>query len=187
MASLRSIVDVRSGEGRPLGRLALVLGLFIAGHTMLETVRDSLFLLELPIGRLAMVYGLMAALALGAVPAGGRLARRLGRRDALGVSLAVGAVGTTVFALTPPGPAMAIALYLWTGLVGTIVMAQFWLLAGQTFDLAQGKRLFGPLAAAGALGAFSGAAIAMQVVAYLPLTYLLPAAALIQAIAGLIA
>lgn len=50
------IVDVRKGEARPAAGSFLLLALIIAGHTMLETARDALFLGKLPASRLALVY-----------------------------------------------------------------------------------------------------------------------------------
>jgi hypothetical protein len=52
------------------------------------------------------------------------------------------------------------ALYLWSALLATVVSVQFWMLAGQLFTVAQGKRLFGPVAAGGVGGAVAGATLA---------------------------
>jgi lysophospholipase L1-like esterase len=51
---------VRPGEVRLFLRVFLVLGLTIAGHTLLETARDALFLARLPPRLLALVYVVVA-------------------------------------------------------------------------------------------------------------------------------
>ena len=53
-------VDVRPGEGRAAASVFLTLFLLIAGHTILETARDTLFLQSLEPNRLPLVYGCVA-------------------------------------------------------------------------------------------------------------------------------
>ena len=48
--------DVRPGEGRLVAAAAALLFSTIAGHTLLETARDALFLKELKPSNLALVY-----------------------------------------------------------------------------------------------------------------------------------
>ncbi|HEX2674369.1 MAG TPA: hypothetical protein VHM25_26010, partial [Polyangiaceae bacterium] len=51
---------MRPGEVRLFLRVFFVLGLTIAGHTLLETARDALFLARLPPKLLALVYVVVA-------------------------------------------------------------------------------------------------------------------------------
>ena len=51
-------------------------------------------------------------------------------------------------------------LVLGSGVVGTVLPLQFWMMAGQLFSISQGKRLFGPIAAGGVLGAAVGGGVA---------------------------
>jgi AAA family ATP:ADP antiporter len=176
-ALLRSVVDLRAGEARQVVRLGLALFAILGGHTLLETARDALFLQSLPVRHLALVYGVMAVLAMVAVPVGARAVRRLGRRDALVATLAVSAIGTTALYAVPVSTGSVFTLYLWTGLIATIVVVQLWLVAGQLLTVAQGKRLLGLIAAAGALGAVVAAALAGVILTWLPVQHLLPLSA----------
>jgi ATP:ADP antiporter, AAA family len=154
---LGRLVDVRQGEGQSAFQAGLTLFLLIGGHTVLETARDTLFLEKLAPSRLTLVYGLIAALALLAAPLCTALARRFGRRNALIALTLFAAYGSALFNVQPLGKAGVFALYAWSGLLGTVLILQFWLFAGELLTVAQGKRLYGPIAAGGVLGAVAGA------------------------------
>jgi AAA family ATP:ADP antiporter len=162
-ALVARLVDLREGEGRPALQAFLSLFGIIAGHTILETARDALFLDKLPVSRLTLVYALLAGLSLLVATGNARFVRAFGQRNALVVTLVVCAYGTTVFHFLPATPVAVFALYLWSALLGTVVAVQFWALAGQLFTVAQGKRLFGPVAAGGVAGAVAGATLAAAV------------------------
>src|SRR5207237_5944824 len=73
----------------------------------------------------------------------------------------------------PTTPRAALELYVYSGLVGAMIPPQFWMLAVQLFTVAQGRRLFGPIAAGGALGAVvgaGGASLALRVFSLSSLT-----------------
>jgi AAA family ATP:ADP antiporter len=55
---------------------------------------------------------------------------------------------------------MVFALYVFGALSATLLIGQFWLLASTMFSAAQSRRLFGPLASGGVLGAIAGAGAA---------------------------
>jgi ATP:ADP antiporter, AAA family len=160
-ALLRRLVDLREGESISLLQAFVVLFGLIAGHTILETARDALFLDKLPASSLAFVYALLAGLAYVSSAWNARFVARFGRRNALIFTLLVAAYGTTLLHFQPQTKAVVFMLYLWSGLLGTVMVIQFWMFAGQLFTLAQGKRLFGPIASGGVLGAVAGASAAM--------------------------
>jgi len=162
------LVDVRAGEG-PLALRAFgaLFGL-IAGHTILETARDALFLGTLEANRLTFVYIGLAALGLVVPIYNGRFVRSFGRRNAFVLTLMVAALGTTVWHFQPPSPATAYGLYVWSGLLGTVLVVQFWMFAGQLFTLAQGKRLFPGIASGGVLGAVAGGLVATASLELMP-------------------
>ncbi len=161
----------------PTARAGAVLGALLGGHTVLEIARDALFLQRLPPSRLAAAYAAMAVIATVTVPAASALVRRLGRRGALRVTLGLAASGTLGFAAAPASAAATLALHLWTGAAATVLSVQFWLLAGELFPGAAGRRAFAPIAVAGALGAFAGAALAGLAIPTLGAAGLLPVAA----------
>lgn len=158
----------------------------LAGYTISETARDSLFLGSNGRGQLAIAYVLLAGIAIVALAINAQLVRRVGRRFALIITLGAAAAGTMMFWLSPLGRQEAFALYLWTGLLGTVVVVQFWLLAGTRFTTAEAKRLYGPIAAAGAVGTLAGALLAWIAVAVVDVRHLLPMAAGFYVLAGIL-
>jgi hypothetical protein len=171
--TLRRLIDLRDGEERPaLDAFVTLFGL-IAAHTILETARDALFLSKLPAERLALVYAIVAALTLGASELNARFSRRFGKRNALIFTLVAAAYGTALLQHLPPTEGVLFALYAWSALVGTLVGTQFWTFAAETFTVAQGKRLFGPIASGGVAGAVAGAGLAAAVLSFVPVATLL--------------
>ena len=63
------------------------------------------------------------------------------------------------------------AFYIWSAIVGLVVVAQFWTLANDMFNLREGKRLFGIITAAGTLGAMTGGLAAKFAVKFFFGTY----------------
>jgi AAA family ATP:ADP antiporter len=138
----------------------------IAGHTMLETARDTLFLSDLPAERLPWAYLAIAALAMVMGGALGRVTRSLPRRHTLTATLLVAAAVSVVFwrFAADPRPATLFAFYVWTGLAASLVTVQLWLRAASTFDVDRAKRVFTLIGAGGLAGATIGAALASVVV-----------------------
>src|SRR4051812_26144383 len=170
---ITKFLDLREGEAAPAIEAFLALFGIIAGHTILETARDALFLSKLPPSRLAMVYVLLAALTLIVTAANTRFVQRFGQRNALIFTLLAAAYGTTVLHFVTLTPAALFVLYTWSALIGTVLGVQFWMFAGQRFTVTQGKRLFGPIAAGGVIGAVSGAVGAAAALAAIPVSALL--------------
>ncbi|MEZ4222892.1 MAG: hypothetical protein R3B13_18260 [Polyangiaceae bacterium] len=172
------MVDVRAGERRDVVLAFATLFGLVAAISLLETARDALFLAKLPAKRLALVYAIVALLGLVAAKRNLAMVRRFGRKNSLAVTLAVAAVGTTLLYFRPADAALVFALYVWSALLGSVAVVQFWLLANESFTSAQSKRLFPLLSAGGVIGAVAGSSLAVVLLARLPVGILLPAAAL---------
>lgn len=183
---LSRFLDVRPGEARLFLRVFFVLGLTIAGHTLLETARDALFLARLQPKLLALVYVAVALGMLVITPLNVRLTRRAGPRNALVVTLLLTAFVSAWFRSRPPSAATVFALYVFGTLSATLLIGQFWLLAGTLFSASQSRRLFGPLASGGVLGAIAGAAAAALLLEVSPVRALLTAAPLAYFAAALL-
>ncbi|HVR71282.1 MAG TPA: HEAT repeat domain-containing protein [Vicinamibacteria bacterium] len=69
------------------------------------------------------------------------------------------------------------ALYVWTGLVGTLAGLQFWLVVGEMYTVTQAKRLYKLVGAGSVLGAVAGGALARALTTNLPAPYLVLASA----------
>lgn len=171
-----NLADVRPGEGRLVFGASATLAGIVASHVMMETARDALFLTKLSASRLVFVYMAMALLA-GLV---GRfelvVGRALGRTNSLILSLMIVGLGTMIFFVAEKSQAVTFGLYLFTGLSGTLLMLQFWLFAASRFTGAQGRRLYGLIAAGGVLGAVLGGGLSTFLTAYLRVDVLLAAA-----------
>ncbi|NUP09842.1 MAG: MFS transporter [Polyangiaceae bacterium] len=183
---LRRIVDLREGEGRVLASTSAILALLTGAHTILETARDTLFLSKLPPSRLAWVYVLLAVLSLFAGALSSAMSKRFGRRAGFVATLGICAYAVVLLYLREPTPPTVFVLYVATGVIGTILTLQFWLFAGQLFTVAQGKRLFGPMAAGGVAGATLGATTAALLLRSITPTSLLLASAGMFLVAGVV-
>ncbi|HEY6079851.1 MAG TPA: hypothetical protein VIW29_13650 [Polyangiaceae bacterium] len=184
---LSRLVDLREGEGAAFGRAFLVLLLTISAHTVLETARDALFLSRLPPRNLAFVYMATAMAMIALTPLSVRLTRAAGAKNALVVSLIITAFAAAWFRLQAPSPASVFALYVFGALSATLLVGQFWLLAGTVFTAAQSRRLFGALASGGVLGGVGGGALAALLLPALPVRSLLGVASLLYFASALLA
>jgi AAA family ATP:ADP antiporter len=140
--------------------------LAMAAHGVLETARDTLFLSTLSPKLLPWAYLGIATLTLGLAEFHRRVLSRLSHRRTLSLTLLGGAVVTASFALlgsSLSSTAVLLGLYIWTGLLATTVVVQFWLLAGDVMDFGQAKRAFSLIGAGGLAGAALGSVIASSV------------------------
>jgi AAA family ATP:ADP antiporter len=161
VALSRALALVRPDERR--GAVAAFATIFgtLAAHTLLETARDALFLARLPASRLAVVYLVIAAVAvaIAQVPWG---RRRAGGAYALCRLLGGGAVVTFLFWALGRwrSPLELYALYVWTGLLGSLAVLQFWMVLSDLYTLTQAKRLYSLVWTGSLLGASAGALFA---------------------------
>jgi AAA family ATP:ADP antiporter len=151
-----------SSSPSPLRRalpFATLLFLLVAAHSMLETARDGMFLMEQPIDRLPWLYLAVTAAVLILTP----LQRRLWgprSRTALPWTLLAAGTVTLAFWLFAGARSTVLVFYVWTALFSSLVFVQFWLAADEAFSVDEAKRMFGFLAAGGLLGAVLGAGTA---------------------------
>ena len=96
--------------------------------------------------------------------------RRASGPFALSLLLGAGAVVTFVFWLLLRGqnPLELYALYVWTGLLGSLAVLQFWMVLGDLYTLGEAKRLYSLVWTGSLLGATAGAAAARLLAAARP-------------------
>ncbi|MGA7123158.1 MAG: MFS transporter [Polyangiaceae bacterium] len=171
---LPPIFDVRAGEGRValLGFAALLL-VIITAHTILETARDALLLTGPGPRALGLVYVAIALFTLPTAAVAGRAGSRFGPRRALSITLALAAIATVTMYLIPTNRTSAVAIYVLSGVIASIAVPQFWTLVGTVLTLAQGRRLFGLIAAAGVVGGVVGSGLAAIMILVVPAKTLL--------------
>src|SRR5262245_5269893 len=154
--------DIRPDERRGAWGAFLALFGILAAHTLLETARDALFLARLPASQLPGVYLAMAVLAVLVSHGPGIGSRRVPNRFGFSLLLSACAVVTLGFWLLGTGrnDLLLRALYVWTGIVGTLTALQFWLVLGERYTISQAKRLYKIIGLGSVLGAVAGAGVA---------------------------
>jgi len=185
-ASIERLGNVRPGEWRLAFPSFVALFLTIAAHTTVETARDAIFLARLQARDLTVVYVALAGITIGTTFASTKLTLALGRRRALVCSLVGIAAITALFFFLAPTKKAAVALYVFSGVEGAMLVPQFWLLADDLFTVAQARRLFGPITSGGVVGGIAGAGSAALLVRVFPVTVLLPFAAAMFVVAAVV-
>lgn len=180
MGMLDTLRSVREDERPPTLYAFLTLFGVMAGHGVLETARDVLFLAELPASRLPWVYLAIAAAALGVTVLQRRVGATGGARP-LTLLLVGAAVVSLAFwlGLGGTGPWILYLLYTWSGVLVTLLVLQFWLLVQEPFTVAQARRLFALIGTGGVLGAITGAGLARVITSLVGDPALLPVAGVI--------
>lgn len=165
---------------------AVVLFGIMVAHALLETARDALFLARLGPQLLASAYLAIAVVAMIAVTAVRRWGGVRDPRRMLLTFLTVAVVGTTLLAAAIPlAPSLVFVLYVWTGLVATLVVPSFWTLIDRSLRIAEAKRTFATIGAGGVLGAMVGSALASLLGRVVPAHNLVTAGAIAFALAAL--
>lgn len=156
------ILDLRPDDRRNTIVAFASLFLVMVGHAVLETARDALFLAKLPAAHLPWAYLAIAAAAVLLTGANRQCSELVRPRSLLTSSLVVAAVATAgMWALVGNGgDAVLYAFYIWTGVVATVVVVQFWLLLSDVFTVTQAKRVYALVGAGGTMGAVVGASLA---------------------------
>jgi ATP:ADP antiporter, AAA family len=173
--------------GRRALPLAVLLGGLVAAHSLLETARDSLFLSGEPITRLPWLYLAIAAVVLPVTQLQSVAGRRRGGSGVLLATLLCSATLTLGFWASAERSLAVDALYVWSALFASIAFVQFWLVAVESFEVGEAKRVFAFVAAGGLVGAVAGNALARLVLAIEPpRALLLGSAVLMIGAAGLL-
>lgn len=152
--------DFGPGEARRIGFMAALLFFLLAANNVIKIVRDSLFLDRFPITDLAYVYLLAGLIAGATLSLYARYTSRLSLSRVILGSHAFIVSNLVIFWLLFTFYDFAwvfYAFYMWSAIVGLVVVAQFWTLANAMFNPREGKRLFGILTAGGTLGGIAGA------------------------------
>jgi ATP:ADP antiporter, AAA family len=183
---LAHLTQIRRGEGRgTVGAFLLLFGI-LAGHTLLETARDALFLRHLPAEHLPWVYLAIAVIAFFVAQLQAGSGKRVTPRTALALWLVLSGLVTAAFWLFDSDHASGslYALYIWSGLFGSVSLVLFWLVLGSFYTVTQAKRLYGFIGAGSVLGALAGAAAARAITGLLDTETLLVVAAGAMLVSG---
>jgi AAA family ATP:ADP antiporter len=167
---VRLFAAIRPPERRDTWAAFSTLFGLIGSHSILETARDALFLAKVPATRLPWVYLAIAVVSLGVGRVQARLGAGLPPRTSVAVWTLVAAVVTLVFwaLIEPLGAAGLYALYVWSGVLISLVLVHFWALLANIFSVTQAKRVYGLIGAGSVLGAIAGSAAASALARVLP-------------------
>ena len=156
------ITDVRSGEATTALILSLNVFLLLLAYYLAKTVREPL-ILGTPGGAATKAYSsvFLSLLLLAWVPAYGLVAQRFGRMKLITYVTFFFASCLVIFAILGALDVhIGVPFFLWTGLFGLSVVAQFWAFAADVYTPEQGKRLFVILGIGSSVGAAAGGEIA---------------------------
>ena len=167
---------------------SITLFVIMAGHTVLETARDSLFLSRMPVNQLPFTYLAIAVAALFAAELNGRVRRWLDSRRALAATLLVAAAGSFWFLrlfrlqieIAPH------AFYVWVAVVATLATGLFWLMLSELFTVGDAKRSYAAVSAGGLLGAIAGGMLARYIARAFSDTFLIVVGGSLFCLAALI-
>lgn len=148
---------LRPGEGRSLFLLFWLGFLFMYGQWILKPVRDAFILSEADAELAAYGNAVQALLLMVIIPVYGVLFRRLSKTGLVQSVTGFFLVTLLIFyGLYINERPIYFPFYVWTGLYGTMLIAQFWALAADHYNVKSGQRLFGVLAAGVSLGGLLG-------------------------------
>lgn len=176
---MNALLGIRRDDSRAVWTAFTILLTTIASHAVLETARDALFLADLPVTRLPWAYLGIATLAYVGARASKRLLPTPSPHHVLPLMLLFGAVGTLAFwwIVAAATSSSLMALYIWTGVLASIVVTQFWADLGSRMDVGQAKRAYAIVAAGGMMGATAGSLLAGAALHFEGPRVLLPVAA----------
>ncbi len=185
---IRRFADLRAGETASAVLFFAYAFALLFCYYQLRLLREPLLLDDGSAELKSYAQAGMAVVLMLLVPAYGAAFKRATPLNLVRYITAFFVANLAVFyALGTAGLDIGFAFYVWVGVFGVTMIAQFWAHAAHSFDVASGQRLF-PIVMAGAtLGGLAGAAVAKPLFTMLgPWNLLLLAAALLAATVPLV-
>jgi AAA family ATP:ADP antiporter len=174
---LRLFTDVRPGEGRVALLMFANVFLLLCAYYLLKPLREGWLAIS-DVGDLSKTeikaytaFGQTLLLA-GVATWYGRLVERWPRRVLITRATLFCMANILVFWLVQPDflighvPGLGFVYYVWVGMFGAFVVAQFWAFAADLYPQEQGKRLLPMIAIGATSGAMVGAWLEAQLVAW---------------------
>ncbi len=164
---LRPITEVRPGEVGPALILFGSIFLVLCAYYFIKPVREGWLAVSVIAGLGKMeikAYSsfAQAMLLLAVVPWYARLTTRWARRELISRVSLFFAANLVLFWLLHPGllfeqvPYLGLLFYIWTGIFGVTLVAQFWSFAADLYGEERGRRLFPLIALGASCGAVAG-------------------------------
>ncbi len=164
-----SLSFIRPAERYTAAISFVTLAVVMVGHAVLETARDALFLSSIPATNLPWVYLAIAAVSLVVQKFESRIPED-GLHWILSGWLLFSAAVTFAFwlLLEQLGRIGLYALYVWSGLMVSLVLVHFWTLLSALVTMTSAKRLFSFIGAGSGFGAILGSGVAVVATEYVP-------------------
>ena len=177
------LATLRPGEGRCVLLFFAYAFLLLVCYYVLKTVREPLLLEGGSAALKSYATAVVALVLLVFVPLYGAVFRRATKnRIVCGTTLFFVASLGAFYAASRAGVDIGFIYYVWVGVFGVTIVAQFWAHAADTFSVDSGQRLFPIIMAGATLGALAGPLVARVLYdADNPASLLLVAAALLAA------
>jgi AAA family ATP:ADP antiporter len=172
---LRLFTDVRPGEGSTAVLMFANVFLILCAYYFIKPLREGWISISDVSGLSKMEVKAYSSFgqSLVLVPVVawyGRLAQRLPRAKLIGNASLFCISNMVIFWALQPGiffdhlPTSGIVFYLWVGIFGVFVVAQFWAFAADLYDDGRGRRILPVIAIGATAGAAGGAWVAEQLV-----------------------
>lgn len=158
---VRSILDIKPGEGKLVGLMFLYNFILLITLYLLKPVRDSLFLVEQGAQQLPFVF-IFTAIAVIPISMGySRFSNSVPLGWVIhGVTLFLAANLLLIWwLLRIDSPVLYYIFYIWVSIYSILITSQFWLLANALFNPIQAKRIFTLLSLAAISGSIAGGEI----------------------------
>jgi ATP:ADP antiporter, AAA family len=161
-----AVATVRPDE-RPAALLFLCYAfLLLISYYILKTLREPLLLAGGSAETKSYAYAAVALVLMVLVPLYGVAFRRVPRgRLIRGVTLLFLGSLALFYLAGLAGASIGFAYYVWVGIFGVTILAQFWAYAADTFNVEGGQRLFPAIMVGAALGALAGPPLAAKLFA----------------------
>ncbi|HVF33786.1 MAG TPA: putative Ig domain-containing protein [Candidatus Saccharimonadia bacterium] len=152
------VTRVRAGEGRTVALFGSHVFLILFAYYIFRSVREGLLLESGSAARGSYATAVIAAVLLVLVPVYAAVRRRYDGARLVNAIIAF-FIGTLVcfWVAARAGADVGFAFYVWVGIFNVMMIAQFWALAADSFNVKTGQRLFPAIMLAAQLGALCGA------------------------------
>ena len=154
---LALITKVRPGEGRAVALFGAHLFLILFSYYLFKAAREGLLLAKLSAADASYATAIIATLLIFIVPLYGQIRRRLDG-PLLVIAVIAFFVGCLIafWTLDRLGLRVGFAFFVFVGIFGVMMIAQFWALAADSFNIKSGQRLFPAIMLAAQIGALAG-------------------------------
>ena len=155
---LSLITKVRPGEGRTVGRFCGHVFLILFAYYIFRSVREGLLLEHGTAAKGSYATAVIAGTLLILVPIYSAVRRRYDGARLVNAVLAFFATTLLGFWVAATRDVdVGFAFYVWVGIFNVMILAQFWALAADSFNVKTGQRLFPVIMLAAHIGALTGA------------------------------